>query len=69
MCFVMELCRQSLFKLLHDTKTPLSEQKLINYAVRGTSALVALCESMQIKGVRSNRLCACWATLPPTGVR
>jgi serine/threonine protein kinase len=33
MCFVMELCRQSLFKLLHESKTPLSEQKLVDYAV------------------------------------
>ncbi len=33
MCFVMELCRQSLFKLLHDSKTPLSEDTLIRYAV------------------------------------
>jgi len=32
MCFVMELCRQSLFKLLHDSKTPLSEDTLIRYA-------------------------------------
>ena len=33
LCYLMELCRASLYKLLHESRTPLSDQEIVNYAV------------------------------------
>lgn len=39
MCFVMELCTQSLFQLLHLSRTPLSPKQLLTMALEVAGAL------------------------------
>lgn len=50
LCYIMELCRCSVYKALHETRTPFSEQELVNIGVR-PPAPVCFCSSFLLWGL------------------
>lgn len=48
MCIVMELCQYSMFHLLHNTRTPLPQETLVDMAAQTASAMAYLHEQTPV---------------------